>query len=152
MCAKVGKACYVKRQYCSKIPEACFSFSLQTQESSLGSKGMKKKEKRKTEFLLNIHQSKGLRGSKLSLRIRRNSLRPSVLSCTCTPSRLTLWRAKVSLLAEKKATMGCSSELLDNCVCILLYEGYLVNHKICVWNSCQNGNVKITWTKLNKYS
>ena len=50
----------------------------------------KKQNKTKTEFLLNIHQSKGFRESKLLLCIRRNSLRPSVLSCTCTPSGLTL--------------------------------------------------------------
>ena len=85
---------------------------------------------------LKIHQSKGFRENNLFLRMYRNSHRPSVLSCSCT-SHLTLWRVKVSLLGELKQrkwlTTGCLSEILRNCVCIVLYEWHLVNYKICLF-------------------
>lgn len=77
----------------------------------------------------------------------------------------------------KKATIGCLSKHLDNCICIFLYEGCLLNYTICLFlvhnlhqvawsvvmvkekyglevgNSCQIRNVLhniyITWVRLN---
>ena len=65
----------------------------------------------------------------LLLRIFRNSLPVSAfmhrLSCALT--------CKISLLAKKRTNIGCLSELLKNCDCVIWYEGYLVNYKICVF-------------------
>ena len=47
------------------------------------------------------------------------------LSYTLTSKRFTLSR-------KNGLTIGCLSEMLDDCVCVFLSEGYLVNYKICL--------------------
>ena len=36
---------------------------------------------------------------------------------------------------SRKPTAGCLSELLENCVGVFWYEGYLVNYKICLFGA-----------------
>ena len=133
---------------------------------------------------LKIHQSKGFREKNLFLRMYRNSHRPSVLSCSCT-SHLTLSTPSKSftfsrIKKRKWLRTGCLSEILPNCVCVVLYEWHLVNYKIClflvhnlhtsvrvnrdgegeIWswrllvvNSCQNDNAcEPSYTKSKVYN
>ena len=97
------------------------------------------------------------------------SVHPFSLSYTFTNKSFTF--------SGKKATIGCLSKHLDNCICIFLYEGCLLNYTICLFlvhnlhqvawsvvmvkekyglevgNSCQISNVLhniyITWVRLN---
>lgn len=96
------------------------------------------------------------------------SLHPFSLSYTFTNKSFTF--------SGKKATIGCLSKH-DNCICMFLYEGCLLNYTICLFlvhnlhqvawsvvmvkakyglevgNSCQISNVLhniyITWVRLN---
>ena len=94
------------------------------------------------------------------------------LSYTLTSKRFTLSR-------KNGLMIGCLSEMLDDCVCVFLYEGFLANYKICVcfwcktwvrscdqsrwWrrnmilklvrNNCQNGNLcKLSYKKHKIYN
>ena len=59
----------------------------------------------------------GFRESNLLLRISRNSYRPSVLSCACTPMSYTLTSKSFTLSQKKKRqSTGCLSDFLNNFV------------------------------------
>ena len=58
-----------------------------------------------------------------------------MFSCACTahPQAYTLTNKNFTF--SRKPTVGCLSELLENCVGVFWYEGHMVNYKICLFGA-----------------
>ena len=83
-------------------------------------------------FSINIHQSIGFYENNLFLRIYEIN-RPCLLSCARPCVYLTLASKNFTFsrkLYSEGSRIGGLFELLENCVCVFWYEGYLVIHKI----------------------
>ena len=83
---------------------------------------------------------------------------PSVLQSVHVRLFLTLCFASESFSfswKKKEPMIGCSSELLDdNCIRVYLYEGYLVNFKVCVWFwciTCVGSRNQTRWSLLQRH-